>query len=271
MKRLRRIVLSFALLLFVISIILLMNITAPNPTHRRYSSEMPLTKGSPNEIGSDGERILSNDLRLPNNNSSGQRQCICGSNSASTSCNICIAQIPMSMTKTNRNTYRIPDFVSNDFIADSKNEQGLLYMGNPHDTEQIRDFVVASLLTNRRLYIYVRMNTIVSPEFVQLVESTGGAVVPYFTVSGYVDPVDDMARKSGAASGLLVIGAVWLEWRSFRKRGFKFPVPRLPKPRQPADPVTGTTRKITHAENFTASAKERLQAQVDAEDEWNDL
>ena len=265
MKRLRRILLLFALLFFVISIILLLNITAPNPTHRRYSSEMPLTKGSANEIGSDGERILSNDLHLPNNNSTNQKQCICGSSSAKGRCNVCIAQVPMIAS------YRMPDFVSDTFIADSKNEQGLLYMANKHDTDQIQDFVIASLLTNRRLYIYVRQSTVVSPEFVQLVESTGGAVVTYFTVQGYVDPVDDTARKSGAASGFLLAGIGWLEWRSLRKRSFKVVMPSSPKPRQPAESLNGSTRKITHVEDFSARAKARLQAQVDAEDEWNDL
>ncbi|MBA3868034.1 MAG: hypothetical protein H0X30_02670 [Anaerolineae bacterium] len=264
MKRLRRVVLSVAVLVLIISIILLMNITASNPTRRRYSSEMPITMGKPNLIGDDGERILSNDLRLPNNNSNGQKQCICGSSSSNGGCKVCIAQIPGTSN-------RIPDFVTDGFIADSKNEQGLLYIGNKHDTEQIRDFVVASLLTNRRLYIYVRMNTVISSEFIQLVESTGGAVVPYFTVPAYLDPVDDTSRKSAAASGVVLIGMAWLEWRSFRKRSFTVPVPRSPKPLQPVDPIISASRKITHAEDFTTSAKERLQAKVDEDDVWNDL
>ncbi len=264
MKRFRRIVLAIAFLVLIISVVLLMNITASNPTHRRYSSEMPITKGKPNLIGDDGERILSIDLRLPNNNSTGQKQCICGNSTPNRGCNVCLAQIPGSSN-------RIPDFVTTDFIADSKNEQGLLYIGNKHDTEQIRDFVVASLLIKRRLYIYVRMNTVVSPEFVQLVESTGGSVVPYFTIPGYIDSVDDTARKIVTVSGVVLLGMGWLEWRHLRKRNLKFIVPHLPEPRQPTNPVNGSTRKIAHGEDFAARAKERLQAKVDEEDAWNDL
>jgi hypothetical protein len=264
-KRFRRIVLLIALLVLVVSVILLMNITAPNPTHRRYSSEMPITTGQDNKLkGDSAEAILSTDLHLPNNNSANQKQCLCGSSTSNGGCKVCIAKIP-------GNTNRIPDFVSDGFIADSKNEQGLLYIGNKHDTDQIRDFVVASLLTNRRLYIYVRMNTTVSPEFDQLVESTGGAVVPYFTFPGYIDSVDITARESAGVSVFLLIGLAWLEWNSIRNRNFKLPKTHSPKSPQPVNPVDGAARKIAHAEDFAASAKDRLQAKVDEEDAWNNL
>ncbi len=83
MKKIRRIVFLLALISLVASVVLLMNITAPNPTGRRYSSEVPLVGRQANaqQIGADGERILSNDLHLPNNNEADQRQCICGNTS----------------------------------------------------------------------------------------------------------------------------------------------------------------------------------------------
>ncbi len=269
MKRLRRILFGVALIVLAVSIVLLMNITALNPTHRRYSSEMPLTTGqaSGQEIGNSAELILSADLRLPNNNAPDQRQCLCQSTSLANGkdCNICLSVNNM------QSAYRIPDFIAPSFIAESKNARNLLYTGR--EFEQISDYALAAILLNRPLWVYIRINTYVDSDFYRMVESTGGAVVPYFTIPGYVDPVDDTARKSGAASGLLVVGIVWLEWRSFRKRSFRLSAPRLPKPqpRQPADPVTGSARKITHAEDFTTSARDRLRAKIDEEDEWNDL
>ncbi len=268
MKRLRRIVLALAMFMLVVSIILLMNITAPNPTHRRYSSETPLTtrQGDGQAIGNDAERIIAYDLRLTNNNDSAERQCLCKDaviSSNRKSCNVCF---PIPDLQSD---YRVPDFIAPGFIAESKNARNLLYTGREFD--QISDYARAAKLLNRPLWVYVRVNTNVDADFYQIVESTGGAVVPYFTVPGYVDSVDDTAWKSGAASGLLLVGAVWLEWRSFRKRSFKLPVPRMPQPRQPADPVNGLARKITHVEDFAANAKDRLRTKLDEEDEWNDL
>jgi hypothetical protein len=165
--------------------------------------------------------------------------------------------------------YRVPDFIATGFIAESKNARNLLYTGREYD--QISDYALAAKLLNRPLWVYVRVNTNVDPDFYQIVESTGGAVVPYFTVPGYIDPVDITARESGFVSGMLLVGIVWLEWRSLKKRRFKLPIPKMPQPRQPVDPVVGITRKVTYAEDFTTRAKDRLRATIDEEDEWNDL
>ncbi len=62
------------------------------------------------------------------------------------------------------------------------------------------------------------MNTDVDPEFVRLVQSTGGDVVYYFTISNYGDPIDSAAQKGLLLSGAMVAGMGWLEWRYLRRR-----------------------------------------------------
>lgn len=76
MKRALQLVFNVALGVFIVSVVLLLNITAPNPTHRRYSSQMPLTTGQGNgkSIGDSAEVILAADLNLPNNNAPDQRK-----------------------------------------------------------------------------------------------------------------------------------------------------------------------------------------------------
>jgi hypothetical protein len=257
-KRVVRILLNVALVVFFISLLLLLNITAPNPTHRRYSSQMPLTTGQGNgkAIGDSAEAILSADLRLPNNNAPGQLQCLCKNMSSANgkNCNLCL---PVNDLQT---PFRVPDFIAPDFMAESKNTQNLLYTGREYD--QISDYALAAKLLNRPLWVYIRVDIKVDDTFYEMVHSTGGNVIPYFTVPGYVDPVDDAAQKTAIASGAIIIGWVWMQRRS-----------RQPKliPAKPKEPVDATARKMTHVEDFAASAKGRVQAQVDAEDEWNDL
>ncbi|HEX2621081.1 MAG TPA: hypothetical protein VHL11_13060 [Phototrophicaceae bacterium] len=43
MRTLRRLLLGTALIGIIVSVILLLNFTAPNPTGRRYSSAVPVT------------------------------------------------------------------------------------------------------------------------------------------------------------------------------------------------------------------------------------
>jgi hypothetical protein len=265
-KRVVRVVLNIALVVFIVSVLLLLNITAPNPTHRRYSSQMPLTtgQGSGNAIGDSSEIILSTDLRLPNNNASDQRQCLCKSMSSANgkACNLCL---PVNDLQSD---FRIPDFIAPDFMAESKNTQNLLYTGREYD--QISDYALAAKLLNRPLWVYIRVDTIVAPDFYEIVHATGGNVIPYFTVPGYVDPIDDAARKSGVASGGILFVFALMMWRS-RQRHDRLPAPKMITASIVKSPDNGATRKMSHAEDFTASAKERLQAKVDEEDAWNDL
>jgi len=251
-------VFNVAVLVFIISVLLLLNITAPNPTQLRYSKQLPLTTGlgSGKAIGDSAEVILSADLRLPNNNAPDQLQCLCKNMSSANgkTCNLCL---PVNDLQSE---FRIPDFIALDFMAESKNTQNLLYTGREYD--QISDYALAAKLLNRPLWVYIRVNTTVEPDFYEIVHSTGGDVVPYFTVPGYVDPVDDAARKAAATSALIVIGLVWMERRSRQQ---------ISPPTKPSEPIDTTTQKLTHAEDFAARAKDRLQTKTDKEDAWNDL
>jgi hypothetical protein len=255
MKRIRRILLTLFQLIAVASILLLLNVTAPNPTHRRYSSEMPITTGQagPQEIGASAERILSNDLRLPNNNDADQLQCICSSTSdvRRSYCRACLAVVQSV------SNYRIPDFVGPDFIAESKNTQGLLYAGR--EVDQIRDFVTASLMMRRPLWLYVRTNTDVAPEFAALVNSTGGGIVHYFTVPGYADPIDSTARAGLIVAIIGIISLIVLGRRSQRR-----PV-SIPAPKQPFinDPLGKAVRKTETAETFMQRSKQHHRDRID--------
>ncbi len=180
MKRFRRYIFLTALVVLIGSIILLLNSTAPNPTGRRYSSEMPLTTGqaSNQSIGDSAEVILSTDLKVPNNNTTAQRQCLCKTAVVTNGreCNVCFPVTDL------QSDYRVPDFIAPNFIAESKNAQNLFYTGREFD--QIRDYALAAKVRRRPLWVYIRVNTYVEADFYQIVADTGGGVVPYFTVPG---------------------------------------------------------------------------------------
>lgn len=190
-KRIAAFLFICSFIIMIVSVALLMNFTALNPTGRRYSSEAPLTTGQGNagEIGLSGEKILANDLGLPRNDQPDQLQCICNNPTQSfeaSECRVCIAYSPMI------STYRRPDFIGQNFIAESKNSQNLLYTGR--EVDQIRDYAAAALALDKPLWIFTRVNTNVAPEFEELAEATGGGVVQYFTVPGWVDTVDQTAK-----------------------------------------------------------------------------
>jgi hypothetical protein len=230
MKNFWRVLFTVSMSVVAVSVILLLNFTAPNPTGRRYSSEMPVTTGQGNaeQIGLSGERILSRDLGLPRNET--PAQCICSTRVDDSDlpsiapvsddgftwaqCSFCITRIAIEKE------FRRPDFVNSALIVESKNVVELP-SANSDLISQIRDYATAALATNRTLWIYTRTNTEVAPEFIRLAESTGGGVVPYFTVPGYVDPVDQAATAGllmgGAGAGLSVIGLT-RPWRRFQRR-----------------------------------------------------
>ncbi len=190
MKSLRRIILVLAFLAAILSIILLLNFTAPNPTGRRYSSRTPLStgEGTAGQIGLAGERVLADDLHLPRNDAPDQLQCICNSPTYADlkNCRVCIVSAQLT------SPYRRPDFVGRNFIAEAKNAQNLYY--DSRDLAQITDFAMAARALNWPLWVYTRVNTNFDPEFLRIVRTTGGDVVPYFTVTGYSDPVDQAAQ-----------------------------------------------------------------------------
>jgi hypothetical protein len=258
MRRIRRILALLAFVSLVIFLALLLNFTAPNPTGRRYSSQMPLTtgQGRNEDIGGDAERILAVDLRLPNNNDSDQRQCICGASAAAPprECRSCVVSLPSVQT------FRRPDFVAPGFIAESKNRLSLP-IGDRELGEQLEDYASAARALGRPLWLYVRVDSEVDPDYISLVEATGGGLVRYFTVPGYVDPVDEAARK-----GLIGSGAV-LAVLSLPE------IAALLKLRQPATGPRSahqTARKAAHhvevLETFTDQRKAALRHQLHDED-----
>jgi hypothetical protein len=256
-----------------VSNFLLTNSTAPNPTGSRYSSDIPLTtgQGSSSAIGKSGEDILAKDLGLPNNNLSGQIQCICGNASQvkSNQCNACLVTLP------SLSTYRRPDFVGSGFLAESKNEQGLWYSGR--EVDQINDYVLAAILMRVQLWVYVRVNTEIASEFVYLVESTGGGVVRYFTIPGYVDPLETLLYTIFGISCLTLGGIIFIFWFSSRFKNrtvvVSFPSPTPKPPRQPkpsGDPVSKAVRKTDNAEDFMQRSKEKRRQDIEKEDSRDD-
>lgn len=246
MRFIFRLIALICLIAFTISILLLLNITAPNPTGRRYSSQPPLTVGDGQQIGASAEWILAQDLHLPNNNDPDQRQCICSAGRRTPrKCNVCVhTQASLS------SSYRIPDFISPHFIAESKNRNDLLYTGR--EVDQLQDYALAALMLKIPLWVYVRVDTPVAPEFTALAESTGGGVVYYFTTEGFVDPVDQ-----GGLAGLLIsvpIGTAAL-LLSVRR-----PVP------SPRGPVSRAVRTLDHANEFAQRAKSRLRQDLHEDD-----
>ncbi len=268
MTRIRRAILILSLVFAIVCFILLLNVTAPNPTGRRYSSEMPLTTGQGNSqsIGKSAERILSQDLSLPNNNDPDQLQCFCNSasNKPRNICNTCAV---VSQTISN---YRLPDFIGSNFIADSKNVKQLMW-------PEINDYIASALLMKKSLWIYTRVDSEIKPEYIQLAESTGGGVVRYFTVPGYVDSVDAAARD-GLMLSLAFIGLmlVW-ERMAYMKRRPRVvvvpdPQPNPPlMPRKPGDALNRAARKADHAADFASRSRERAQGDFDEQDSRDDF
>jgi hypothetical protein len=259
MRWVRQVAFALSLIGLLVSVILLLNFTAPNPTGRRYSSRMILTTGNPQDVGRDAEDVLAADLRLPNNNDLDQRQCLCGNQSyaGSRECNGCIAVSPAI------DTYRIPDFVAPGFIAEAKNREGLPYSGR--DADQISDFALVARELHRPLWLYVRADTNLDPQYLDVVQATGGGVVRYFATSGYIDAVDTAARY-GLAVSVVVIGFLGLSGgRLGRFLGGANSSPGKPpsKPMRPDDPLSKAINATERAETFGKASKDRTRSKLD--------
>jgi hypothetical protein len=251
---LRRFIFFVSLGTFVVSIVLLLNFTASNPTGRRYSSEIP-TGTRRTEAGYDAERILSLDLGVPHNNSS-LRQCICGTEASDNprdhNCNVCtVISNDMSVGEAH-----LPDFVTDSYIAEAKNysPNTNIYSNN---REQLDAFIAMAEYLNRPLWLYVAVDSRVSPELQYLVEETGGGVVFYFTVPNYVDPVDEGARKAALGS-MFIMGVFVMTEISERKRLY----------RKAAQSAASRAHQSTEtAEDFARRSKERIKIQLESDDE----
>jgi hypothetical protein len=254
MLLIRRLFGAAGLVGLVICAVLLLNFTAPNPTGRRYSSAIPLTSGNGQQIGLSAEMILAQDLNLPRNDAPEQRQCFCGAAAQTPGdCRICVA------TSAAIDTYRRPDFIGSNFIAESKNRRDWLY-AYEDQASQIQDYVTVARELGMPLWIYVRVNTTLSPEFVQLAESTGGGVVRYFAVPGWVDPVDQ-AAQAGAAVSVGVLGVIGI-WEAAARRN---PASSKRPARGKAGPVAQAARKAAEAEAFARRKRAKLRRELHTE------
>lgn len=278
-KLIRRGLMALAFGTMLVCVILLLNFTASNPTGRRYSSDI-LRSLNPQTRGLEGERILANDLDLPRNDQAGQGQCICRSASDTTApkCKSCLIVLPSV------STYRIPDFVGKDFIADAKTGPA------PKPDAQIRDFVMAAEQLDMPLWIYVEADALIGSSYRDMVESTGGGIVYYFAKPGYKD-VTDRNAEAGLAGGAMVLsGGLFWEIRS-RRKPRPDPVPPEPLPMPPVSAASairsGTDpdqdgspvqvvrsrsrpqqpgRAIDDAESFLHDTRERARRKLDDED-----
>jgi len=208
----RRILLIAFIGMVIIGSILLLNFSPNNPTWRRYSSGVVDVNGSPADIGIEGENMLARDLRLPvTNERASNTVCVCNIRYEGTappnSCNVC------SIYSEQVSNYRIPDFVTNNYIAESKNARQLA-VSHSRDFQQIQEMTAAAKEAGVPVWIYVRTESYVDDEYNKLAGSTGGGVIRYFREPTYTDPVDQIARI------LLIIGgsgiAVILGWEVWR-------------------------------------------------------
>jgi len=250
-------------MMIAIAIVLLLNFTAPNPTGRRYSSQMPLTtgQGSTEEIGESGSNILAVDLGIPRNDDADQLQCFCSLtyNPGNKECNSCAVRIDTIKT------HRRPDFLTARYVAESKNTQNYIY-GRISNPDQIADYAASAKALGIPLFVYTRVNTLMSPEFYQLVASTGGRVVHYFTVPGWVDPVDEAARIAlGIGSGMFLLGLL-MPTRLPRLQS----KPRQAKAKRPDDPISEAARSIDDMEDFVSRTQDKKRFEIDVEDSRDD-
>jgi len=195
-----------------IALLLLLNITALNPTDRRYSSIPVATAGNFRDIGAEGERVLSADLGVAVNETLSRPQCICDiaqPQSVPATCRTCYAYSQVTPTSSRPVTYRVPDFVTSGYIAEAKNVR-VLPIGDRDLNAQLQDYALAARSKGVPLWIYVRVDTEVDAEYVWLARGTGGGVIRYFAAPGYQDNVDQIALYVGGASllGMALFGLI---------------------------------------------------------------
>lgn len=266
----RRVTMLALLLVIVAAIIVPQLIGVPNPTGRRYSSQVPAEVarelGYPPEnvqaLGLIAERVLQADLDVPNNNSPGEMTCLCGAEYSSTvpnSCNTCALNLP------DHNGYFVPDFITTDFIADSK------YVNKLQPSTQMKAFVAAAETLDRPLWIFVRIGdaTDINPVLLAQIEATGGGVVPYFRMlNPYYDPLETGGFIVAVVAIVLLAGLGFFEVRRI-VRGWQLPDPEDP-PRSDKvimpKPLDKVERKMGDAEDYVKRAIEKRRIEIEIEE-----
>lgn len=257
MKRLRRLTLISAALFAVLCVVLLLNITAPNPTRRRYSSE-PVEINAPNrDKGTQAERILAKDLGVVDNNE--QRACICGQKPAQ--CSVCFADVPLRGSYT----FRLPDIVTDRLIADAKNYRIMpASAANRRDLlDQLAVDADAAKATGREVWVFTRVNTEIEPSFERELTEMGVKIVRYFSVSGHVDATDQAAQSGLLISGVTVgaLGAAeLLAQRSRRIVPRSRPIRVRPiAPTRPRNPITQASKRADDTQDFMRRVRENTE------------
>lgn len=206
----RRLIILASLIGIIACVVLLLNFTSSNPTGRRYASESTLP-GTSSQIGGDAERILAKDLDWPFNDQADQGLCICrtANEVSNKRCNQCVSVMVGFAA-----SYRVPDFINpKKFIIEAKAAQTM----NSDDFKQVTDLAMAARQMDIPLWLYVNKNAKVSRKYHEVVDSTGGDVVFYFTKPGYEDPTDRWAKIGLVLSASALTGGAALEVYNQRK------------------------------------------------------
>lgn len=212
------------------------------------SSTVEVAGATTQEVGDSGERVLSKDIGLLRNDApEGGRICICASEMVarqSNRCNIAPVVAPISAG------CNIPDFVSDDFIAEAKNVALL------QSTDQLRAFILMATEMKRPLWIYVRTDTNVVDELVSRVSETGGGIVWYFRPPGIVD---EWAERGKVVAAFSIVTILALVFFPNLPSGPRRPHP-VPKPKQPP------SSPIDELERLQKRTRENTQRRIDEED-----
>ena len=170
---------------------------------------------------------------------------------------------------------RRPDFVTPNYIAESKNRRSMPY-GDQDLVNQIGDYAVAARAQNVPLWLYVRTDTDVDPEFYRIVQETGGDVIPYFASDSYTDRIDQMALygAGGSVAGLLFFaGWVMLAGRGHLRwdGNSGSPRPKKPSSPKPNDPLSQAMQSMDNVESFKNRTKDSSRRSIDESDSHEDL
>lgn len=250
--RIRASVFVVALLVATICVILLLNVTAPNPTGRRYSSADPQHVAAVLGVHDwrAAELILEADLGVPFNDDAATRTCLCQTDTTIPPgrCNACaLPSVAISQS------YTLPDFLTERMVADSKYVQTFSL-----DT-QINDFLLYAQVSGREIWIYTRTDTIISASVLESIRATGGDVVPYFVVEGFYDPIESGAGLFLIIS-LIVFGVLaTLQFVAYLNRD-------TPDAPSAEDTIDKAQDKVDETEAFMERVERLSRREIDEED-----
>jgi hypothetical protein len=130
------------------------------------------------------------------------------------------------------------------------------------DLQQITDYATAARAMKVPLWVFIRVNTNIDSEFRRIVSTTGGAVVPYFTVPGWEDPIDQ-AAQTGLIGSMIVLGIGGVVGVLVRGRPNRRSTPEQLAPKTPRDPLGKAVDSIDSLQKFTKASKDRAKDRLD--------